>query len=134
MKTVASVADIPATARLSQLQPDGSVICYMPGDALPPAPEPPHEEMALLMAAPYSDAVQSMLDSAAQARAYDGILSMVSYAGDAHPKFGPEGAAAEAWRTKCWAKCYEIIAAVESGARPMPTVAELLAEMPALVI
>jgi len=86
------------------------------------------------MAAPYDDAVQRMLDAAAQARSYDGILSMVSYAGDMHQQFGPEGTAAKAWRTARWSQCYTILAAVRSGARPMPTVAELLAEMPALAL
>lgn len=134
MITVATLAQVPRNAIAYYAQANGKWRCYMPGDTLPAQPQPSHEEMAREMAAPYADAVQSRLDTAAQNRGYDGILSMVSYAGDQHPKFGPEGGAAKSWRTACWAKCYEILAAVESGARPMPTVAELLAEMPALGI
>lgn len=62
----------------------GGWIVYLPGDALPPAAPLSHEEMSRQIAAPYADAVQAMLDAAAQALAYDGILSMVSYAGDTH--------------------------------------------------
>ena len=40
MQTVASVRDIPPNAILSVLQPDGTVLVYMPGDPLPPAPPP----------------------------------------------------------------------------------------------
>lgn len=134
MITVNSVNQIPQSAVAAYAQPDGTWVCYMPGDALPPLPAPTHEELARQMAQPYAVAVQAMLDTVAQSHAYDGILSMVSYAGDPHPKFGPEGTAAKAWRTACWSQCYTILSAVESGARPMPTVAELLAEMPALAL
>lgn len=130
---VHNLADAPWGTRVA-VSSGGGWDCYGAGDAHPQAPVPTHEEMARLMATPYADAVQAMLDAAAQARAYDGILSMVSYAGDTHPKFGSEGAAAKAWRTACWSRCYSILAAVESGARPMPTVADLLAEMPMLAV
>lgn len=134
MITVDTIYQVPRDFVAAERQSDGKWLCYMPGDDLPPPRQPSHEDMARQMAAPYALAVQSMLDAAAQMRAYDGILSMVSYAGDPHPKFGPEGAAAKSWRTACWSQCYAILAAVESGERPMPTVAELLAEMPQLVI
>tara|TARA_R110000823_G_scaffold225669_3_gene353432 strand:- start:3694 stop:4068 length:375 start_codon:yes stop_codon:yes gene_type:complete len=38
--TVPSIRDIPADAVLAQLQANGTVLVYMPGDALPPAPPP----------------------------------------------------------------------------------------------
>ena len=35
-------------------------------------------------------------------------------------------------RDSTWAKCYEILAAVEAGSRPMLTLDELLTELPVL--
>ena len=35
-------------------------------------------------------------------------------------------------RDATWAKCYEILALVESGSRQIPTLDELLAELPVL--
>jgi len=40
MLTVASIRDIPPGAIRAQLQADGTVVVYMPGDVLPPDPEP----------------------------------------------------------------------------------------------
>ena len=39
-----------------------------------------------------------------------------------------------AWRSAVWAKGYEILDAVKSGARSIPSKDELLAELPDLVI
>lgn len=76
------------------------------------------------------NAIQSYLDTEAQAHFYDGILSLCSYATSVNPKFGPEGQAGVVWRDACWTAGYAIMAEVESLTRPIPTVAELLAEMP----
>jgi hypothetical protein len=48
------------------------------------------------------------------------------------PKFKAEGQYAVEARDATWAKCYEVLAAVEAGTRPMPTLDELLAELPVL--
>jgi hypothetical protein len=41
MLTLSSVRDpLPPNAVLAQVQPDGTVLVYMPGDTLPPAPAP----------------------------------------------------------------------------------------------
>lgn len=78
-------------------------------------------------------AVQRHLDAAAQARNYDSILSLCSYAGSAHTKFGPEGRAGALWRDAVWAKCYAVLADVQAGLRTAPTADGLIAELPALV-
>jgi hypothetical protein len=77
-------------------------------------------------------AMQAHLDDSARTRGYDGILSLCSYAASAHPKFAAEARAGVAWRDAVWAKGYEIQAAVLAGTRPMPTIAEVMAELPAL--
>ena len=78
-------------------------------------------------------AIQSMLDDKAKARNYDGILSCCSYATSTNAKFAAEGQAAVEWRDEVWAKGYTILAEVESGSRAIPTVDELLAELPSFV-
>lgn len=75
--------------------------------------------------------VQDMLDAKARERAYDSVLSAVTYVNSSTPKFAAEGRALLDWRDVCWAKCYEIMGAVQSGARAMPTLPQVLAEMPA---
>jgi hypothetical protein len=81
------------------------------------------------------NAIQKMLDDAAKARGYDNIVTASSYASlPSGEPFQAEGAEFNLWRAKCWAKAYEILAAVEAGLRAEPTIDELLAEMPALVL
>lgn len=78
--------------------------------------------------------VQEHLDARARERGYDGILSAASYATSVNPRFGPEGAAYRDWRDAVWSHCYQVLADVQASARPVPTEAELIAELPALVL
>lgn len=93
-------------------------------------PPPPTTEQII---AQYTAGVQQHLDTFAQTRNYDGILSVASYSTSTVPKFAAEGQYAAEARDATWAKCYEILAAVEAGSRPMPTLDELLSELPKLV-
>jgi hypothetical protein len=92
-------------------------------------PPPPTAEQII---AQYTAAVQKHLDSFAQTRGYDNIMSAATYATSTVPKFKAEGQYAVEARDATWAKCYEVLAAVEAGTRPMPTLDELLAELPVL--
>jgi hypothetical protein len=76
--------------------------------------------------------VQDRLDAFARERGYDGILSATTYATDTHPPFALEGARCVQLRGATWSACYAILGAVQAGQRPMPTVAEVEAELPAL--
>ena len=77
--------------------------------------------------------VQSWLDGQARALGYDDIKSAVGYAEEpAVPKFQQEGQALRRLRSRVWARCYEILNAVQAGQRSIPTEAELIAEMEAL--
>lgn len=90
----------------------------------PPAP---------ITIADVQQAVQDRLDTWAQERHYDGILSVCTYAGSAVPKFAAEGAAAVTARDATWSACYALLAEVEGGTRPMPaTVDDVMALLPAL--
>jgi hypothetical protein len=81
----------------------------------------------------YTDAVQAHLDSKAQEKNYDNIVSACSYAGAPNP-FQAEGTKFVEWRGAVWAKCYEIMALVQGGQRVPPSIAELIAELPVLVL
>lgn len=91
--------------------------------------DPPTHEQVI---SKYTAGVQQHLDTFARTRNYDGILSAATYATSTVPKFAAEGQYAVEARDTTWAKCYEILAAVEEGSRPMPTLDELLAELPVL--
>ena len=91
--------------------------------------DPPTPEQIV---AQYTAVVQKRLDDFARTRGYDGILSACTYATSIVPKFEAEGQYAVEARDATWAKCYEVLAAVEAGSRPMPTLDELLAELPVL--
>lgn len=80
----------------------------------------------------YQEAVQARLDGKAQERGYDGILSLCTYANSSVPQFAAEGKAGEAWRDAAWGECYAILAAVQAGQRPQPSIDELLAELPVM--
>ena len=92
-------------------------------------PPPPSPEQIV---AQYTAAVQKHLDDFARTRNYDSILSAATYATSTVPKFAAEGQYAVEARDATWAKCYEVLAAVEAGSSPMPTLDELLAELPVL--
>lgn len=82
--------------------------------------------------AEYVGAIQSLLDATAQTRRYDGILSACSYAGSEVAKFSAEGTACRNWRDAVWATSYDLLAQVEAGTLAQPTVADLLAMLPAM--
>jgi hypothetical protein len=77
---------------------------------------------------------QQRLDSFAQTRGYDGVLSLCTYATSANPKFMQEGQYGVEARDATWTKLYEILAEVETGTRPVPSsYAEIEDELPVLV-
>ena len=82
--------------------------------------------------ADFTAAIQAHLDRFARTRNYDGIMSAATYATSAVPKFRAEGQYAVEARDGTWAKGYELMDEVLSGQRPLPTIEEVLAELPAL--
>lgn len=93
-------------------------------------PPPPTAEQIM---ARMEARMQQWLDEQAQALGYDDIKSAVTYAEEsAVPKFQQEGQALRRLRSLVWARCYEILNAVQAGQRSIPTEDELIAEMEAL--
>lgn len=95
----------------------------------------PEEVLAKQQAAirrQFTDAIQKRLDDFAKTKGYDGIMSAASYATSTDPTFRAEGERAVALRDQTWRKCYDILAEVLAGERPVPTLEEIVAELPAL--
>lgn len=83
--------------------------------------------------AEYSGAIQAHLEAKAHERHYDSIQSAISYRDDPNPQFAAEAAALFTWRSAVWTHATAELGKVTGGERPQPTVAELIAELPAFV-
>ena len=96
-------------------------------------PTPTPEEAAIAYQLEITMAIQNLLDTTAQQRDYDDIFTLISYVDDPDPTFDAEGQAAKTWRSAVWTTARQIKADVIAGTRPMPTVEEVLSEMPVFV-
>jgi hypothetical protein len=83
--------------------------------------------------AQFTDAIQTHLDTGAKALGYDGILSACSYATSKHLPFSVEGQSCVEWRDNVWLYCYTELAKVEAGTRPLPSVDQIISELPVRV-
>lgn len=81
----------------------------------------------------YESIIQSYMDQAAKERGYENILSACTYAADENP-YQEEGKAYVQWRGKCWQAAYVIMNDYLNGNRDKPTEAELISELPELVL
>ena len=110
--------------------PEG-FIEYTPGsepkellDALLPTPDQIIQEL--------DSGIQKHLDNFAKTRRYANVDSMAKYVGCSTPKFAAEAEYMRDAVADTWAKSYEIMDDVLGGKRPVPTLEELLRELPKL--
>ena len=94
-----------------------------------PAHVPTAEEIQKML----TDGVQAYMDKKAQERGYDNIHTACSYANSTDEIFKAEGTACLAWRDSVWRKCYNILDEVKQGKRAIPTLEEVIAELPILM-
>ena len=80
----------------------------------------------------FTDAIQNYLDTTAQERRYDNIFTAISYVNSTDEIFAREAKACLEWRDKVWRTCYNILDEVEAGLREIPTIEELMAELPVI--
>lgn len=122
----------PSTHKLVQQQVSGSGTTWSRGwDVVPLTAEELQRDKDKLIGM-YTAAVQDMLDNEAKTQNFDSILTAVTYAGSGKARFSGKGNAARNWRDSVWDECYTILEDVELGNRAMPTVEELLAELPTI--
>lgn len=76
--------------------------------------------------------VQVRLDTFAQTRNYDSILSAATYAASSNEVFKAEGLKAVELRDATWSALYTILAAVEAGTRVVESYADIEADLPVL--
>lgn len=97
----------------------------------------PPAEMAVLGRTPpptmadYQAAVEAHVEATARDRAYASAVSCASYVYSTVPAWAAEATAFVAWRDGVWSTVYAQLAAVQGGA-PAPTIAALVAELPAM--
>lgn len=80
----------------------------------------------------YEDAIQAHVDDAARSKLFRDGVTLASYASSTNPAWASEAQAFVAWRDQVWAYAYQELAAVMSGERRQPTVAEIVGELPAI--
>ena len=92
------------------------------------APPPSIEQRKAALLA----AVDAHLNAAARAKGYDSIINASLRAALPASPFHTEGVAFGTWMDAVYAKCYEVLADVQSGAVVEPNEAQLIAMLPAL--
>jgi len=97
-----------------------------------PAPSDEIEKRVQAIKGTLQKAVQNKLDNFAQTRGYDNILSCCTYATSTVQKFQQEAQYCVQMRDNYWNACYTILAEFENGQRPLPTIEQLLGELPVL--
>lgn len=95
-------------------------------DVLNPVPIPTFEQIVTS----FENAIQQHLDNEAKLKGYDNITNACSYAGAPNP-FQTEAQSFITWRGNVWAYCYGELAKVQAGTRPMPTIYQIISELPA---
>lgn len=97
-----------------------------------PLPES-EEAIAARIQAAIVTATQLRLDTFAQTRNYDGILSACTYATSGVPTFAAEGQYCVDARDATWSALYTILGEVLAQTRPMPeSFADIVGDLPAL--
>jgi hypothetical protein len=91
-----------------------------------PAPAPADPATA------FAAAIQGHIDATAKARGYADGVAVVSYKFSTVAAWAAEAATFLEWRDAVWIHAYQQLAAVQTGGRQMPTVDEIIAELPTI--
>ena len=113
-------------AYVAELEKEGEVRRFQ----IVAVPEPTKEELEARLQVTMTDAVQSALDNFAKTRGYDGIMSACSYSNSTDAQFKLEADYCIQLRDTTWRMGYAILAEVKAGTRLIPSVEELIAELP----
>ncbi len=124
------------TKEIFAYEKDGSQDKFIKDDLIPISDEdlaelrkPSPEEIIKEQQTAFNNAIQTHLDTKAKEFRYDNMMSARSYAGYTNP-FQAEAKKLAIWASNCWVKAGEIESAVQGGDRDMPSIDEVLAELP----
>ncbi|MGV2130857.1 hypothetical protein ACQZ4Q_09565 [Agrobacterium vitis] len=76
-------------------------------------------------------AIQQAMNAKARERGYDSMTTAVTYVDDKHATFAAEAAALKGWRSDVWVYSLTELEKVIADQRPIPTITDFLAELPA---
>lgn len=107
-----------------------TIVNFDTGETVEVSALPPIEHVPTLD--DYRLAIQRHIDATARQRGYDSGVTCASYVGSTNATWAAEAAALIAGRDAFWAHAYTVLARVEAGERAQPTVAEFIAELPAI--
>lgn len=108
----------------------GTLKNIMTGEVIETTSEPPEDPPAT--EADYRRAVQAHIDATAAERGYDSGQTCATYVSDPLPQWAAEAAAFVVWRSEVWQLVLATLAAV-AGGDPAPSIADLIADIPAMV-
>lgn len=80
----------------------------------------------------YAAAIQTHVDATARSQQFNDGVTLASYAVSTNTIWAAQAQAFVAWRDAVWVYAYGEMDKVLGGQRPQPTVAEIVAELPAI--
>lgn len=79
----------------------------------------------------YKTAIQAHIDAVARAKDYADGFALAGYASDPNAAYADAAQAFITWRSAVWVSTFQTLAEVQSGELPQPTIADLIAMLPA---
>jgi hypothetical protein len=124
-------AEADVDAALAQLDPLGtlSITILNDSDLIPQTPEEAFQSLV----AQFDAAVEAHLHAEAVASGYTNIERACMYSSYPNPYWG-ESRSFVAWVGAVWAYCYEQVEQVKQGLREVPTVPQIISELPLRVL
>ena len=89
-------------------------------------PQPPLTEKD------YAEAIQEHVDATARAKGYADGVALAGYSTSTIPAWAAEAQTFIGWRDQVWLYAYTELAKVQGGQREVPTIAELIGELPTI--
>ena len=78
--------------------------------------------------------IEAWMNTVVAERDYNSIDTCIArYTDSPNPKYAQEAKAVKDWNTLVWDKCWDILKEVKEGKRAIPTLEEVIAELPVLV-
>lgn len=103
----------------------------LPTEQTAPSSETPVPTTQELVAQ-FTSAIDGHVEATARARQYNGAAHLASYVASTVPAWSAEALAFIAWRDQVWLFALSELAQIQSGTKPLPAVADLIASLPVI--